>query len=351
MSVSKQGKPGQGEIQAQEQDALVIGAGMAGLTAARALRRAGRRVTVLEAGAVPGGRMATEQLGPGLADVGAQYFVARTPSFQAQVTRWIQSGLVYLWAMGFSTGSLKENVAQGQARYAVKGGMVALARHLARGLDLHLGQAAERVDLQEAGWEVLAGGQRFRGRSLLLALPAPQALALLDRGEAALAQEEREILAAIRYEPSLTALFWVEGEVHIPSPGAVQRPIDAIPWIGDNQQKGISPQARIITVQASGEYSRRMWEAPDMEILDSLAARLEPYLDPSAQIREARLKRWPLGTVSARAPVSQPFLMAESLPGLFCAGDAFSIPRLEGAFLSGTRAGEALAAWLAENRT
>ena len=337
--------------QGKEQDVLIVGAGMAGLTAARALRRAGDSVTLLEAGSEPGGRMATERLGPGLADVGAQYFVARTPPFQAQVTRWIQAGLVYLWAMGFSTGSLKGNVAQGQARYAVKGGMVSLARHLARGLDLHLGHAVERIVFHGPGWEAQVGSWAFQGRGLLLALPAPLSLGLLQEGGVALAPQEREVLAAIQYSPSLTALFWVEGEVHIPPPGAVQRPIDAIPWIGDNQQKGISPQARILTVQASGEYSRRMWEMPEREILESLAARLEPYLGPDARIREARLKRWPLGTVSAGAQGSQAYFVAESLPGLFFAGDAFSIPRLEGAFLSGTASGEALASWLEEQGT
>ena len=38
-------------------DIIVIGAGIAGLTAAYRLHRAGLAVTVLEAGAVPGGRV------------------------------------------------------------------------------------------------------------------------------------------------------------------------------------------------------------------------------------------------------------------------------------------------------
>ena len=44
-------------------DVLIIGAGMAGLTAARALVEAGCRVRVVDKGKAPGGRLASRRMG------------------------------------------------------------------------------------------------------------------------------------------------------------------------------------------------------------------------------------------------------------------------------------------------
>jgi monoamine oxidase len=56
-----------------EVDVLVVGAGVAGLAAAAALRRAGRTCLVLEAAARPGGRAHTIQLGAESFDLGATW--------------------------------------------------------------------------------------------------------------------------------------------------------------------------------------------------------------------------------------------------------------------------------------
>ena len=66
----------------QQRNIAVIGAGIAGLACARTLAQAGHRVTVLEKGDAPGGRMASCDTPFGSFDHGAQYFTVRDARFE-----------------------------------------------------------------------------------------------------------------------------------------------------------------------------------------------------------------------------------------------------------------------------
>lgn len=63
-------------------DVLVIGAGLAGLTAARVLTRAGRRVRVLEAAGQPGGRLTTRVVDGYTLDAGYQVIFPAYPALR-----------------------------------------------------------------------------------------------------------------------------------------------------------------------------------------------------------------------------------------------------------------------------
>lgn len=64
---------------------VVIGAGLAGLTAARILNDRGHDVVVVDKGGKPGGRMSTRRTEHGCFDHGAQYFTCRDERFHRQV--------------------------------------------------------------------------------------------------------------------------------------------------------------------------------------------------------------------------------------------------------------------------
>ena len=60
-------------------DTLIIGAGLSGLTAARVLKLAGRKVKIIEASDGPGGRVRTDEVNGFLLDRGFQVFLTAYP--------------------------------------------------------------------------------------------------------------------------------------------------------------------------------------------------------------------------------------------------------------------------------
>lgn len=82
----------------------IIGAGLAGVTAARILASSGFAVTIFEKSGRCGGRMAVRDHNGILFDHGAPYFQALTAEFQAHVARWVAQGSAEPWSDGAYVG-------------------------------------------------------------------------------------------------------------------------------------------------------------------------------------------------------------------------------------------------------
>ncbi|GAB4430071.1 MAG: hypothetical protein Kow0031_10800 [Anaerolineae bacterium] len=323
---------------AVETQVLIVGAGLSGLMAANTLRDNGVAVTLLDKGRSVGGRLATRRIGPGRADHGAQFFTVRHHEFEQRVYQWLQMGLAYRWSTGWSNGSVDLSAqAEGYPRYAIRGGMNALAKHLAQNLNILLNVQVAAVTLTEEGWHCTdTTGQQIISEAVILTAPVPQSLALLEAGNMQLPPTELTALKKIEYRPCIAGLFWVDGPVNLPDPGAMQRPQHPICWIADNQRKGISPEATLITAHASPEYSQHLWNEPPEEALLALTDGLTPFVEPHTKIIEAQLKRWRYSVPVVLHP-ERYLAVGRTLPLVF-AGDAFGEPRVEGAALSGIAA-------------
>lgn len=322
-------------------DVLIIGAGLSGLMAATKLQEEAWRVLLLEKGRSVGGRLATRRIGSGRADHGAQFFTVRTPQFQIWVEAWHKEGLIFQWSTGWSDGSIMAPPSDGHARYAVNGGMNALAKYLAQDLPVQVKTRVTRLSISDGGWQAeVHTGQTYTARTLLLTPPVPQSLILLDAGQVELTPTDLDALEEIVYAPCLAGLFLIEGTINLPEPGSIQRLGSPISWIADNRRKGISPEATVITVHAGSDYSRQNWETPDSETIDFFKEEIERYLDENARILEVQTKRWryalPMGVHPDR------YVRAVGVPPLVFAGDAFGGPRVEGAALSGLAAADEL---------
>ena len=321
-------------------DILVVGAGLSGLMAASILQKSGYRVTVLEKDPDIGGRALTLRIGNGLADVGAQFFTIRSSEFRSWVQQWEYEKVVSLWSTGFSHDSFTQ-ASDGHPRYIANGGMSALAYHLAHDLDdVRAGLAVMTATPTGENWLVQnEEGDIFTAQALVLTAPVPQSLAVLRAGATHLSDNDTAALNRIQYWPCVCGLFAIQGPLHLPEPGAVQRPNAPISWIADNHRKGIS-QTTLVTVHASSDYSRRIWGSSDESILADLRDSLRPYIEPSTKIEEAHLIRWQYSVPTIVHPA--PYLLAEFLPPLIFAGDAFAGPRIEGAVMSGFAAAQKL---------
>ncbi len=326
-----------------ETDVLIVGAGMAGLMAAHTLAGRGLNILIVDKGRSVGGRLATRRIGGGLADHGAQFFTVRAPEFKAWVERWMTAGVVYQWAHGFSSGA-RELHQDGHPRYAVRGGMNALAKYLAGALGkdatIEVDTRLTEVRRTDGGWMADdEKGAHYITRKVILTCPVPQSLALLANARHALTGDEWLALQQIEYASCVAGLFVIEGDVNLPEPGALQRPDQPISWMADNRRKGISPDATVITVHAGPGYSRQMYDLPDTLALGMLQAALQPFLAVGTAVREGQVKRWRYALPTMLHP--ERCLLAAG-GALAFAGDAFGEPRVEGAALSGIAAGRAL---------
>jgi predicted NAD/FAD-dependent oxidoreductase len=307
---------------------IVIGAGMAGLTAAARLVASSHDVTVVEKGRVPGGRLATADAAGAIGDEGAQFFTARTDAFSAAIESWRAEGLVFEWCRGFATDD-------GFPRYAVRGGMARLAEHLAVGLDLRLDTMAFMVRRAPSGWRVtLADGESLAADALVLTCPVPQSASLLITAEVVVP----DVLRALEYDRTIAVTAALDGPPSVPAPGGVQQPDDVLSFVADNNAKGISAIPGI-TVHAGAAWSLAHWEDERGALADQLIAAADRFVDGRA-VLATRVRRWRFAT--PRAPWPEPFLVIDERPFVVLAGDAFAGPRVEGAFTSGAAAADAL---------
>ena len=333
-------------------DVLIIGAGLAGLKAARDLQSAGQRVLVLDKGRGVGGRASTRRWDGVPVDHGAQFFTARSDEFKAQVAEWKARGVCFEWAKGFhqwaDEGGLRaaDPADQSHPRYACHAGMSALGKDLASGLTegtLKLGtRVAALRAAPDGGWQAaLEGGEEVpAARRVLVALPVPQAMALFEDG--ALDPAARDALETVEVAPTLAVL--VRGVAPKPTWQGIQLRDETVMWIGDDSDKRAgTPNERIFVLHGSPEFSRA-WQDGDLEeAARRMATRAGEIVGGwITQLPGRQVHRWRYASVPHGLD-KQAFLRAND-GGIYFAGDTYLGAKVEGAYRSGQEAARAILA-------
>lgn len=309
---------------------LIIGAGIAGLTAARELSFQGWDVVVLDKGRGIGGRMATRRIEQARLDHGAQYFSATTPEFQQVIQPLVADKVVTQWPLEQTPVA---DPAISYPYYIGIDGMSAVAKTLSRDLTILTSETVVSFRVDDAQWlvETESGGQ-YRADALLITIPAPQALALIEKSGFSITTSVRSALSSITYRPCIAVMATLHRPGNVPAPGAVRHEVGDIAWVADNAQKGISPGQPSVTIHASADFSRTHFDDDPASMGQQLIDQL-PALIPPDSISTVQVHRWRYSLADQRHPA--PFLAVDfPLPLLF-GGDGFGTGNVEGAFTSG----------------
>lgn len=296
----------------------VIGAGIAGLSAARHLHEAGHEVVVWEKSRSLGGRCSSRAWEASVVDHGSQYFTLRDADFRSVIERLCPHDILSIDAPILTEKDMILPATSERFYHRLGNNRLGLA--LASGLDVRMECPIESLTANKTGWELR--NEQFD--SVILSLPWPQACSLLGFGDD----------FNTTFFPCLTAIFsyslhW-EGlprEVY-----AWSSRTDDLAWSACENHKTdrVNPGRSLFIAQASPTFSQHWLEAPPEEW--------------SAELRRLLVDRWHIS--SAHAPVqfthrwryariAQPVSPPPLPAGIYLTGDSYSESRVEAAWLAG----------------
>lgn len=325
-------------------DLLVIGAGVAGATAARAVADAGATVLVLEKSRGLGGRCATRRTDDGLhLDHGAQYVTARDPGFRGLLASWRAEGDIAVWMHGVGSWTPETGLVgasdDGHPRYVAPDGMSRIGSLLLGDVPVERGTRVISVRRDDDRWRVTAedGGDR-RPRAVLATAPAAQTLDLLERTE--IDPQAWDELASVRYAPS----FALMARYAVPVPAWRGVKVDDHPvlaWLAhDGSKRRTAPAATTVVAHVTPAFARARFDDDREAIGDAIERAVAEVAGLDASPTWRRVHRWRYAQTEAPLDARS----ARLAPGLHAAGDGFGAGRVEGAYLSGLAAAERLLA-------
>lgn len=307
----------------------VVGAGMAGLACARALRRRGLAPLVLEKSRGLGGRMATRHTGRGdRFDHGAQFVTARDPRFAAELQALARAGAARPWAPRLPSGS----EAPTHAWWIGTRGMRPLVDPLADALDVRLQATVTGLSRHHGRWRLaLDDGEYLDGfDAVAVAAPAPQARVLLDGAGSPLAAA----LDAVETAPCWALMLAFDTRWALPFDAGRVEDGGPVAWLARQSSRfdGDDGIDRWV-VHASPAWSVEHLECTPDEVVPQLLSALATQLGtPAPPPALAQAHRWRYAMTIR--PLGRPFL-ADPADGLWAGGDWCLGARVENAFQSG----------------
>jgi renalase len=336
-----------------QQNIAVIGAGIAGLACARTLAQAGHRVTVLEKGSGPGGRMASYATPFGTFDHGSQYFTMRDARFEQVLA--LSPALRRPW----SANAVRVLDPHGRVAEAPRPSrephwvgvpaMDAIPKHWAQPLlaagSIQFDTRVTRIEedaLDARRWQLQTSGPEdsvhvFPGfDAVLLAIPAALAGGLLRQITPSqhLAQQIEKVDVAPCWTLMLAFPHAVQPTLtHVgPQWNAALSTHHRIAWLARESSKPGRALVERWTVQASAAWSEEHLEDDVPRVQAKLLKAFAEVTGIRAEPSHAEVFRW--RWAKTQVPLGQSHLW-DAKAGLGLCGDWCLGHRVEDAFVSG----------------
>ena len=317
----------------------IIGAGMAGLMAARILQDHNVEAHIYEKSRGPGGRMSSRRIDDYSIDHGAQYFTARHEIFQRYVESWTQDGIAAEWhgRLGvINKAGHIEYKPVSTSRFVGVPRMSAITRHLSNDLHIEYNTRVERVKRAGEKWVLHDenGVISEHHEGLIITTPPEQATPFLHEIPAL-----ENTVRTVEMQPCWAVLLTFDQPLAIDLDGIFFNDFP-LSWASRNNSKParISKESWVL-------HGSPSWSLEHLENSPNFIAKVltECFFKAIGHIPIdpifAKAHRWRYAI--AKNPLDTGFLWNESSRIAIC-GDWCSMSRVEGAFLSGIAGASAI---------
>jgi renalase len=292
-------------------DAIVIGAGISGVTVARGLLARRQKVLVLEKSRSVGGRIATRRDNEFTYDHGAQFYCVKQSDSLQLDTELMGADVAQTWFQNDS----------GIYRTA-KGGMTRIAKYLAADLPIVFNERVVRIDDSLAAHLKVECelGQQFTAQKIFLSAPLPQSLAVLKGSEIAFPPQLEEV----GYASALVGLFEVHSDDKQILQMKYEQDIDLDMYSVSNQLSKLVSSRLAFTVVMSPGWSLDNFDADEVMALAGIQQKFDRYLQyrsKAFQIGRGQLKKWKFS--HPERPFASRFEIVGRNQNIFLIGDAF----------------------------
>jgi predicted NAD/FAD-dependent oxidoreductase len=344
---------------------IVIGAGLAGLAAARYLQTAGRSVVLLEKSRGLGGRLNTRRHLGTRADRGVPYWQTQgilTAAWLAELSNHCDlrpwpTQIHHLTDHGITSEPIAD-------RWTIPAGLSSAAKVWAEGLTIARNHRAIALTAPQAPgdpWRIRCDcpqvdrpadfQDEWLAEAIILAIPAAQAADLLDP----IAPDWADLARTVDYDPCFTVTAAYGADLPWPALGSLpaahnwQAIAPDVPtdwrWLAREDSKTDGTTQAAIVLHSQPAFAEQWWDSPDLEVVGrSLLARASANTGIAlAQPDWLQVHRWRYAIVRQAVEAT---CLVDRTRAIAVAGDWFSNDdpqqSLEAALRSGQAAAQSL---------